>query len=51
MGLGGTQTLMDAGLTKIEANQVAAEMAKTGADAVAAAKSVGITNPTTLGNL
>ena len=50
MGLGGTQTLVEAGLTGAEAQQVAAAM-QNGVDAVTAAKSIGVTNAATLANL
>ena len=51
MGLGGTQTLVDAGLTKGQANLVTKTMADTGLDAVKAAQAVGITDSTILTNL
>ena len=50
MGWGGTQTLVDAGLSGAEAQKVAAAM-QGGADAVSAAKAIGITDATVLGNL
>jgi hypothetical protein len=51
LGLGGTQTLQAAGLTNAQASKVAAEMAASGVDAVTAAGTIGITNPTILTNL
>ena len=51
LGLGGTQSLQAAGLTNSQASKVAAEMAASGADAVTAATTLGITDPTILTNL
>ena len=51
LGLGGTQTLQGAGLTRSQAQKVAAEMAATGVDAHTAAIAVGITDPMILSTL
>tara|TARA_R110000744_G_scaffold116153_2_gene217221 strand:+ start:1092 stop:2507 length:1416 start_codon:yes stop_codon:yes gene_type:complete len=51
MGLGETQDLVSAGLSRGEATKVAQEMAKSGVDAVTAAQQIGVSDATVLSNL
>jgi hypothetical protein len=51
LGLGGTASFQSAGLSAEQANLLQAEMTRTGATAVDAALSLGITDPTIISNL